>query len=221
MGNLTTLADQKIILQIDASDTSSDTYLNLLISLISSQIESFLDRKLAVADYVENIAPSNTQILQMRQWPINTVAYVNENTVPMAVNVDYFIYPQYISSGQIYRGVGWNGQPYSRGLTYDPYANQITLEVSYNAGYNLPGDNVQTHPLPADISMCCQLMVAQQYAKVIAGNTGDAFKMVKDGDLAYSFDNPSDLPGDLFGINGGMPTQFANILNKYRRWVVG
>lgn len=220
MGNLTTLADQKIILQIDAGDTSSDVFLNLLISLTSKQIETYLGRSLAVAAYIENIAPGGTQVLQMQNWPINTVAYVKQQNVALVVNVDYWLYPQYTKSGQIYKGLSWNGNSYSRGLTYDPYAYQIDIEVSYNAGYNLPGDVTQTYPLPIDISYCCQLMVAQAYAKAIAGNTGDTFKSIKEGGLAYTFASVSEVDASLFAIVGALMPQFAGMLTPYKRWVV-
>lgn len=221
MGNLTTLAAQKTLLNIDALDTSSDAFLNALISLTSKQIETYLDRSLGIDDYIENLSPSNTQVMQMRQWPVNTVAYVKEDNVLLTVNVDYFLYSQYVNAGQIYRGLGWVGKPYQRGLTYDPYSNQINLEFSYNAGYNLPGDMTQTYPLPEDISYCCQLMVAQTYAKSIAGNMGDTYKSVKDGDLAYTFASVAETDASLFAIIGGLMPQFAGMLNPYRRWSVG
>jgi len=219
MGNLTTLANMKLTLNIPSSVTTKDSILNLLIAGVSAQIESYLGRTLGVADYIEKLAPSGAQVLQLENWPIHTVAYVKQDGVALVVDVDYFLYAQYIRCGQIYRGVGWTGAPYLRGLTGDPFAREINLEVSYNAGYNLPDDAMQTYPLPVDISMVCQMMVADLYQKIASNNFGGNLTGYTEGGISFTWQSVREVSPDGFKINGGLPHQYALILNKYRKWV--
>lgn len=219
MGNLTTLANMKLTLNISPSNTTKDSLLTLLIGGVSSEIESYLGRSLANADYIEKMAPSGTQVLQLENWPIRTVAYVKQDNVALVVDVDYRLLPQYLRSGQIYRGIGWYGAPYLRGLTGDPYAREINLEISYNAGYNLPDDATQTYPLPVDISMVCQMMVADLYQKIAANNFGGNLTDYSEGGISFSWQTMREVSPEGFKINGGLPHQYALILNKYRKWV--
>ena len=219
MGNLTTLANMKLTLNIPSANTTKDSLLNLLIGGVSAHIESYLGRSLAIADYIEKIYPSGTQVLQMENWPIHTVAYVKQDAVSLVVDTDYFLYPQYIRCGQIYRGSGWYGASYLRGLTGDSFSREINLEVSYNAGYNLPGDSVQTYPLPLDISMVCQMMVADLYQKISTNNFASNLTGYTEGGISFTWQDASRGDVELFKINGGLPQQFALILNKYRKWV--
>ncbi len=219
MGNLTTLANVKLTLNIPSSVTTKDSLLNLLIAGVSSQIESYLGRNLAIADYIQKLAPSGDQVLQLENWPIHTVAYVKQDGALLTVDVDYFLYPQFIRCGQIYRGVGWTGTPYLRGLTGDPFAREITLEVSYNAGYNLPGDSTQTYPLPLDITLVCQMMIADLYQKINANNFAGNLTGYTEGGISFTWAAGAHQDPELFKINGGLPQQFALILNKYRKWV--
>src|SRR6266487_4205120 len=144
MGNLTTLAQMKLMLGIPSAITTSDALLNVLIASVSSRIETYLNRTLGLATYTQNLAPSYDQVLQMAQWPIRTVTSVTSQGDPLTVNVDYFLYDQYTRSGQIYRGQMWTGATYIRGLTGDPYAGVIEIVVVYSAGYNLPDEATQT-----------------------------------------------------------------------------
>jgi hypothetical protein len=221
MGNLALLSDVKTLLQINQSDSSTDAILSLLISAVSTQIESYCARSFGVADYIENIPPSNSQQLQLQNWPINTVAYVKDQGSILTPGADYSVYPQFSKCGQIYRPQGWYGLMAVRGLTYDPYASLITLEVSYNAGYLLPGATPITGvlPLPNDLQLCCQIMVAKVYELSNNGNLGENLASVKEGGLAYAWDNPAKIPPDLFQVISGMPVQFAQLLNPYKRWV--
>jgi len=219
---LTTLADCKTLLNIGSGDTSKDALLTLLIGAISTEVETFLSRKLGTTDYVEQVPVNGRQLLQMLQWPINSIASIIESTVTLVPGQDYLLLPQYLASGQIYRGSGWAGPMWVRGLTADPFAGQIIITVSYNAGYVLPGDGPVTgvDPLPKDIQFCVSLMVSKAYGLSQSGNLGENLASIKEGGLAYSYDNPAKVPTDLFGIVAGMPMQFATYLTPYRRWAV-
>jgi hypothetical protein len=160
----------------------------------------------------------------MLQWPINKITFVKQNSVTLTSGVDYMLYEQYLSAGQIYRGQGWLGPQYVRGLTADPFAGEYIFEVSYNAGYILPGDSapvgVTADNLPYDLQFCTSLMVAKVYGLSNAGNLGENLASVREGGLAYSWDNPAKIPPDLFQVIAGMPVQFASMLTPYKRWSV-
>jgi hypothetical protein len=221
---LTTVADCKTLLQIPSGDTSQDSLLTLLIKSVSKEIETFLSRKLGQDDYLQTLAANNRQILQLYQWPTNTVTFVKESGVTLVAGQDYLTLSQYLEAGQIYRGSGWVGPAWVRGLTADPYAGQLIFEVSYNSGYLLPGDPAPMgwagEDLPSDIQLCAMQMVSKVYGLSISGNLGENLASIKEGGLAYSFDNPAKIPSDLFGVVAGMPIQFASFLTPYRRWAV-
>jgi len=222
----TTVANCKTLLQIPSGDTSQDALLTLLIQGVTKEIESFLSRKLGQADRLETLAANNRQILQLYQWPVNTVTFVKESGVTLVPGQDYLALPQYLEAGQIYRGQGWVGPAWVRGLTADPYAGQLIFEVSYNSGYLLPGDDPPIgwagDDLPADIQLCTAQMVAKVYGLSNAGNLGQNLTSIKEGGLAYSFESGGGASSDsaLFGVIAGMPVQFASYLDPYRRWAV-
>src|SRR5512147_1225586 len=216
MGNLTTLANVKTLLQI--SDNSQDSLLSLLISSISSQIETYCGRSFGYADYDEILASNNRQLLQLNQWPIKKITFIKQSGNTLVAGQDYQTYSQYLNAGQVYRGSGWTGPSWVRGLTADPYTGEYIYEVSYSAGYVLPGATAPTppptvDPLPADIELAASLMVSKAYALSNSGNLGENLSSIKEGGLAYSWDNPAKIPSDLFQVIGGMPVQFAQLLN--------
>lgn len=219
---LTTLANCKTLLGISSGDTSQDAFLTMLIGAVSTQIQTWLSRQLGTASYTEEMAVNNRQVLQMSQWPISTVTSVMEDTVTLVQGQDYLVLPQYLSAGQIYRGSGWVGPSWVRGLTADPYAGQLIFTVAYTAGYVLPGDTpISGVPnLPQDIQLVAGLMVSKIYNLAINGNLGENLQSVKEGGLAYTWDNPAKIPPDLFQVLAGMPIQFATFLTPYRRWAV-
>jgi hypothetical protein len=223
MGNLTTLANVKTLIQI--SDSSQDSLLTLLIASVSSQIETYCGRLFGYADYDEILASNNRQLLQVAQWPIKQITFIKQSGNTLVAGQDYQTYFQYLNAGQIYRGQGWSGSSWVRGLTADPYAGDYIYEVSYSAGYVLPGATAPTpppavDPFPADIELAAMSMVAKAYSLSNSGNLGENLSSIKEGGLAYSWDNPAKIPPDLFQVIAGMPVQFAQLLNPYKRWVV-
>ena len=224
MGNLTTLSDMKLMLSIPDAVTTSDTLLTLLIAQTSRRIETYLSRVLGYADYVEPMAPSFVQVLQMPQWPIRKVTSIYSQEQLLTPDVDYFTYKQYTESGEIYRGQTWWGPTYVRGLTSDPYAGQFILVVTYSAGYDLPGSTppvgIDAYPLPEDISLVCQMMVAQTYNDIKRRNLGGDLSSYSEGGISMSWDHMAERNPDSFLIMGGMTSQFASILNPYKKWAL-
>jgi len=105
-------------------------------------------------------------------------------------------------------------------LTGDPYAGVIDIVVVYTAGYNLPDDVTQAYPLPGDLTLVCQMMVAETYENIQTKNLGGDLSSYREGGIAISWDKVGERATGLFGLNGGMPSQFASILNPYKKWAV-
>lgn len=219
MGNLTTLSDCKTLLQIPTAVTSFDAILNLLIKSVSAQIETYCNRSFAVATYTDNLPPSGSQVLQLENFPLNSVTSIVVQGTALSSS-DYFLYSQFTPSGQIYKPDGWFGPVAARGLTFDPYAPLITIVVTYSAGYVLPGASPVTgaSDLPFDLQLAAMQMVAKVFGLSNANNLGENLQSFKEGQTAYAWDNPAKIPPDLFQVIGGMPVQFASLLNPYRRW---
>lgn len=220
MGNLTTIANVKTLLQI--SDTSQDSILSLLIGSVSSQIESYCGRSFGYADYDEILASNNRQLLQLNQWPIKKITFIKKSGNTLVAGQDYQTYSQYLNAGQVYRGSGWTGSSWVRGLTADPYTGEFIYEVSYSAGYVLPGTIAPTpppavDPLPSDIEFAAISMVSKAYTLINSGNLGENLSSIKEGGLAYSWETGKNIPPELFQMTAGMPIQFAQLLNPYRK----
>ena len=219
MGNLTQLADVKTILQIPSSDTSQDALINLVIPAVSAQIESYCNRTFGVASYTENLPPSNSTVLQLQNWPITTVTSVTADGSAMVAGQDYYLYSQFVSSGQLYREPGWYGKMIGRGLTFDPVQPMITIAVVYNAGYNLPG--VTPVAGASNLPLNIQLSAMQMTAKVVelsnSGNLGENIQSISEGAESRTFENPAKIPSDMFSQISGMPIQFALLLNPFKK----
>lgn len=222
MGNLTTLAQMKMMLLIPSNVTTSDALLTVLIASASSRIETYLNRRLGLEEYVENLAPSFDQVLQMPQWPIREVASIYSQDQLLIEDTDYFLYAQYTRAGQIYRGQTWTGPTYIRGLTDDPYAGVVILVVTYTAGYDLPDSGDDDFPLPGDISLVCQMMVSSLYRNIQKQNLGGDLSSYSEGGISMSWDRAaSGAAGlEMFGVNAGMPSNYASILNAYKKWAI-
>lgn len=216
---LTTLSDVKTLLQIPTSVTSFDAVLNLVIKAVSAQIETYCNRTFGVANYTDNLPPGNSQILQLENYPLNSVASIVVQGSALSSS-EYFLYSQFTPSGQIYKPDGWFGPMATRGLTFDPYAPLITIAVTYSAGYVLPGGTPVSGvaDLPLDLQLAAMQMTAKVFGLSNTSNLGENLQSFKEGQTAYTWDNPAKIPSDLFQVIGGMPVQFASLLNPYRRW---
>lgn len=186
---LCNLEDVKTLLGI--TDNSADAKLTLMIKTVSSQIQSYLGYKLAMADYTEELhSVNNRQLIQLNALPLRSVASVTVNGAEID---DYKVIPEYARWGQLYRGNGWSGAVYTRGFTYDVVAGAWEIKASYRAGYYLPGDENYTEDgedsLPYDIVSACMQMVALRYQYDVMGAVG--LKSHTEGHITDSFGDSS------------------------------
>lgn len=168
---LTTLQDVKLELGISSTDVSSDRYLASLINSSSSQIESFLNRKLQKqTGKVERLSGYGNYTLVLSLTPVLTLTSVEIISSYTPILFPYDINDIEIKdadAGLVYYRSGWPWTaPRPPGtIARDPRPGQEwpVIEVTYDGGYDLPASATQT--LPYDIQRACTLAVASDYRK--------------------------------------------------------
>jgi hypothetical protein len=192
MAMLCTLSDVKTLLGISLDDLSKDSILTLLIKQASADIEGYLGYTLSMSEYIDEVHCANyRQIIQLNHFPLRSVSSVTANGVEIT---DYKILPEYARWGNLYRGYGWGSGAYLRGFTNDVVAGMWNIEVTYTAGYYLPGDTGYTegaeNSLPYDISAVCMRLVEQAYLYKTSGAVG--LKAHSEGHISDTYgDNAS------------------------------
>lgn len=215
----TTLADVKTLAGI--TDNSQDTRLELLINATSMYIESYCQRKFARQTLTnEEYAPSNRQLLILRNYPIVSVSSLSIDDTVQTQGTDYIVSSEYSKSGMLYRMQGWTGQSVNREyLTTDPVAMKRTIKVTYIAGYYLPADVGYVAgaeaSLPFDLQYACNLMTLSAFIQAQKRNFDGLSSMSENG-LSYAWGDLNNSKNNQSGI----ATMSAGILNKYRRVVV-
>jgi len=167
---LTTLQDVKLELDISSTDVTNDRYLMTVINSTSSQIETFLNRKLERVTAFEEMVPGyGLYKLRVSRTPVLTVTAVEMfQTATPPVYYPFDINDLQIENpeaGILYYPAGW---PWTAPLTSgtivaDPIAGQEwpAVKVTYDAGYDLP--SAATPTLPADIQRACTIAVMTNF----------------------------------------------------------
>jgi Phage gp6-like head-tail connector protein len=143
-GDLTTLADVKAWLQTGQSafPTTDDALLTRLITATSQYIQTWLNRQIAMADYLEVRDGTGGQRLQFACFPVIAVS---------SLTIDGQAVPPATSSNT----VGYSFSPTQ--LTVCGYRfirGAQNISVSYTAGYSTT---------PPDIAQACIELVALRY----------------------------------------------------------
>jgi len=152
---LTTLQDVKLELDISSTDVTNDRYLMTVINSTSSQIETFLNRKLERVTAFEEMVPGyGLYKLRVSRTPVLTVTAVEmiQTATPPVAGILY--YPA---------GWPWTAPLTSGTIVADPIAGQEwpAVKVTYDAGYDLP--SAATPTLPADIQRACTIAVMTNF----------------------------------------------------------
>lgn len=198
---LCTLANVKLLLGIETSDTTQDALLEFIITKASAAIRRETGRIFKRATYTAEPYAVNGQLyLYLRQWPIQAITSITLGGSALVVNVGYYLSDADAAVGRIYRPQGWGGATLTRGLVPDAYEGDRDILVTYEAGYYLP-DDVTTPPadahyvagaadsLPADLQAIAEAAVCIRYGAIQKG--ADGLTSIKEGGAAYTF-----APGD-------------------------
>ena len=209
---LCTLASLKTYLGITTNE--SDSVLEMLIKQNSSMIENYLNYSLArKVNNAEVHSVNNEQLLLLDNQPIQSVSAVTIGG--MAID-DFKVIPKYASVGMLYRGLGWCGQYYTRGMTYDIVSGVYEIEVSYISGYYLPNDEGYSEgasdSLPYDIMTACINACAEEWNVKV--NNAEGIKSYSEGGQSTTFlDN-----GTM--ADSGLSKKVCSMLESYKRQAV-
>ena len=211
---LCTLADLKTYLGI-TGDTQNDL-LNMLIKQNSAMIENYLGYPLARKENSEVHNVNNNQLLLLDNQPIQSVSKVTIGDIEIT---DYKLIPKYSKGGILYRGLGWCGTYYTRGMTYDPVSGVYEIEVDYISGYYLPGDQGYTEgaedSLPYDIVSACLIACAEAYN--IKMNNAEGITSYSEGGQSTTFGD-SGASGTM--ADCGLSGKVCSMLIDYRKQAV-
>lgn len=141
-GDLTTLANVKDWLEIEADQTDDDATLSRLITAASGWLERWLNRQIRLADYDELRDGTGAATLVLKQYPVVAIASlaIDGRAVPAAGSATA---PGYRIVG---RRVALNGYAFTRGIG--------NVAVSYSAGYA---------EVPPEIEQAAIELVARRY----------------------------------------------------------
>ena len=209
---LCTLASLKTNLGI--TNTDNDDILTMLIKQNSAMIENYLNYSLARKENDAEVhSVNNEQLLLLDNQPIQSVSAVSIGG--MSID-DFKLIPKYANAGMLYRGLGWCGEYYTRGMSYDAFAGVYEIEVSYISGYYLPGDTGYTEgasdSLPYDIMTACIIACAEEWNVKI--NNAEGIKSYSEGGQSTTFlDN-----GTM--ADSGLSRKVCSMLESYKRQAV-
>lgn len=143
---LTALADLKTFMQKDNS--TDDNFLNLIIEMVSPQIENYLNRDLEETARTVKFN-GGTNVFFLKAYPVNTspAPVVKIDGQIMTENSDYFI--DY-DKGTI--------EFFYRVTNFEP----LVVEVTYTGGYTVTNKIVQ---VPADIKMAVILQCSHVFMR--------------------------------------------------------
>ena len=208
---LCTLADLKTYLGI--TDNVQNDLLTLLIKQNSAMIENYLGYPLARAENTELHNVNNNQLLLLDKQPLHSVSSVKIGDQAIT---DFKVIPKYSSVGILYRGLGWCGEYYTRGMTYDVVSGVYEVEVEYISGYYLPGEQGYTEgasdSLPYDILSACLLACAEAYN--VKMNKAEGIKSYSEGGISTTFADSGTM------ADCGLSAKICSMLVDYRRQAV-
>lgn len=209
---LCTLETLKTYMGIDSEDF--DEKLTLLIKMVSAQIENYLGYPVARAVNVGEIhSVNNEQLLLLDCQPIQSVENVKIGGVEID---DYKLIPKYSKVGMLYRGIGWCGDYYTRGMTYDVVSGVYEIEIDYTSGWYLPGDEGYTEgsadSLPFDILSACLVACSELWN--LKQNNAEGIKSYSEGGISTTFVDGGSM------ADCGLSDKVCSMLVDYRRQAI-
>lgn len=209
---LYTLEMLKTYIGIDSEDF--DDKLTLLIKMVSAQIENYLGYPVARSVNVGEVhSVNNEQLLLLDGQPIQSVENVRIGGVEID---DYKLIPKYSKVGMLYRGIGWCGDYYTRGMTYDVVSGVYEIEIDYTSGWYLPGDEGYTEgsadSLPFDILSACLVACSELWN--LKQNNAEGIKSYSEGGISTTFADGGSM------ADCGLSDKVCSMLVDYRRQAI-
>lgn len=137
MIDLTTLASVKSYLNIDVTNTNSDTELQRLITSVSGMIRNWVNRDLTTATYTDKLNGTNSTVIMLPNYPVTSIASITIGGLVMPVS-DYIYDDTQITL--------LNGR-------YAPNG-RMNVIVNYTAGFTT---------VPSEVDQVCVEMVSKKF----------------------------------------------------------
>jgi len=146
-GDLTTLENAKLWLNIDSSNANSDVLLSRLITAASKLLIVWLDRNsLLSASYSDVLDGNGHDGLHLKNWPITAVSSVTVNGIVVSLSTDGRTNGYVFDDKFLYILPATNVGHFQKGIR--------NVLVSYTAGYA---------EVPFDVEQACIELVALRY----------------------------------------------------------
>lgn len=213
---LTTLAAVKLEAGIAISDTSSDAILEALITSASAAIRAYLKRDVKRTTYTGEVyAVNNSQLLYLKNYPVQSITTITLSDSPLALNTDYFMSTDDAKIGRLYRASGWSGTYYSRGTFPDVFAGARDIKITYIAGWYLPSDALYVAGADASLPLAIQYAATRSVLTRfrMASARMDGLKQLSEGGLSYTWFGPESYSAG----SGGLDSITASMLAPYVR----
>jgi hypothetical protein len=192
---LTTLENVKSYLGISLTDTSDDSFINLLIADVQATVENYCHRHFDVNTYTSEQHNINHKIFP-KETPIKNVTKIIrlddniDNTVPDDNGMNnYRIFPSYVELLD-YKYVTMGDR-----LKY-VNSEESYVEITYTAGYDTP---------PADLSLAATKLVVLEYKDSRENRLG--VEQEREGDVQYIYSKK----------DSEMPLNISSVLDRYKR----
>ena len=217
MAGLCALSDVKTWLEI--TSTTKDVKLQMFIDNISAQVQIYLGYPTKLTTYTnERHAINNLQYMYLDAANIQTVTAVTIDGLTVTAGTgddNYQMSPADAIAGRLYRGIGWQGRYFVRGMTYDPVAGARTVLVSYTAGWLFPDDALYSKgtsdSVPPEISAAVMQEVVSKYRK--SSMSGEGLTSYREGGESWTWDISKNG-------NAGLSDDLVGVLNGWKRWAV-
>lgn len=206
---LLTLEEAKVLLSIDAADTTGDAQLQMLIDQNSAVIAKMCNRTLAkekvretwrcLGEPCDCIDGASSRRLFLSHWPIKEVDIESVES-PRGMALTAYDYELEEQSGKI--------------TLYTATAEPIV--VTYTGGYVLPEE------APDDLKQAAGLLIRQYRTEAAqAATSGSGVRMLAHKESRVMYFSPKDMAGGTTTTTSGgsspVNASVNNLLSRYRR----
>lgn len=185
-----TVSDVKALAGITVA--TYDAVIGKIIKRVSARINNYCRRDFAREEITGEIQAANyNQYLYLNKYPVIEITEVKLNGGVLTINQDYFCNDTDKKAGRLYKPTGWSGGYYERGglATGDIVSGARAIEVSYIAGYYLPGSEDYSEDASDSLPLAISTAAEAEAAKGIREYLGKSENLssITQGGLSYSF----------------------------------
>lgn len=153
--NILTSREAKLLLNI--TDDKQDDLITMLVTTMSTTIETYCDRSFGAADYIEYQDGDGTDTMYTDQWPINSIASIYDDPAREFLSDSLLAatdYTYYANEGRISLLSSVLNSKFS--YCFSPGYNNV--KITYNAGYTA---------IPSDLKLIASEIMGKKYKNIM------------------------------------------------------